>query len=68
MKSKQENRDRIARNVRNFRERKAREGFIRLELYLSQDMISGIFRQIGPDGSNYGLPGAVMRLLEARTD
>jgi hypothetical protein len=68
MKSKAENRERVARNVRNFRARKAQDGYVRLELYLSPDMISGIFRQIGPDGSNYGLPGAVMRLLEARTD
>jgi hypothetical protein len=68
MKTKAENRERIARNVRNFRERKAREGFIRLELYLSQDMISGIFEALGPDGHVYGPAGAVMRLLEAKTN
>jgi hypothetical protein len=63
MKSKQENRERIARNVRNFRERKAREGYVRLELYLSPEQIDSVFDALGPDGHVYGPAGAVVKLL-----
>jgi hypothetical protein len=68
MKSKAENLERVARNVRNWRARKANEGCVRVELYLSPDLIDDIRKELGPDGSNYGLPGAVMRLLEAKTN
>jgi hypothetical protein len=63
MKTKQENLERVRRNVRNWRAKKSNEGYIRLELYLSPDMISGIFDALGPDGHVYGPAGAVVKLL-----